>query len=125
MTARLRSGALVLAMLLGGCSSAASPERFVSAGDPLRGADLSGVSAAQAGEIEDRTATEEEYRAAFQRYRACLNAAGYDLTEVELTDRVYQFGVPTGAVDGGADTQCYRTEFQFVDVLWQTSGAVG
>ncbi len=125
MTARLRSGVLVLAMLLGGCSSAAPSEQSASgAGDPLKGADLSAVSAAQAEEISDRVATADEYQAAFQRYRKCLNAAGYELMDLELKNHVYEFGVPSEAVEDGADTKCYRAEFQYIDVLWQTSDVV-
>jgi len=113
-------------MLLGGCSSAASPDGFADGRrDPLRGADLSGVSVAQTEEIGDRVATADEYRTAFQRYRACLNAAGYDLQDVQMNGDVYEFGVPARAVEDGADATCYRAEFQYTDVLWQTSDVVG
>src|SRR5690349_14068068 len=109
-------------MLLGGCSSAAPPARFAGGKpDPLRGADLSGVSAAQAGEIGDRAATADEYEAAFQRYRKCLDAAGHALRDVEFRNRVYEFSVPNEAVEDGTDQTCYRAEFQYTDVLWQTT----
>jgi hypothetical protein len=89
---------LVLAVLLGGCSSAAPSARSAGgAGDPLKGADLSGASAAQAGEISDRAATADEYQAAFQRYRTCLKAAGYELKDLEFKNHVYEFGVPNEA----------------------------
>ena len=122
---RVRSGVLVLAMLLGGCSSAALSEQSAGgADDPLKGADLSGVSAAQAEEIGDRAATADEYQAAFQRYRVCLNAAGLELKNVKFTNHVYEFGVPNEAIEDGADTKCYRAEFEYIDILWQTSDIV-
>ncbi len=124
-TVRLRSWLLVLAILLGGCSPAASsPQSAGGAGDPLKGADLSGVSAAQAEQISDRAATADEYQAAFRRYRECLNAAGFELEGLEFKNHLYDFGVPDEAVQKGADTKCYRAEFQYVDMLWQTSDVV-
>ncbi len=117
---RLRGWALVLAMvLLGGCSSAASPEQ--PADDPLVGADLSDASAAQAAEISDREVTIDDYQAAFQRFQECLSAGGFELTDVELKNQVYEYGIPNAAVEAGADEDCYRAEFYYVDVLWQYS----
>lgn len=122
---RLQSSAVVLAVLLGGCSSSASSEQSAGgAGDPLVGADLSDVSAAQAAEISDRVVTANEYQAAFQRFRECLSGAGFELTDVELKNDVYQFGVPNAAVEDGADTECYQAEFRYVDMLWQSSDDV-
>ena len=120
---RLRSWALVLAVvLLGGCSSADSSEQ--SAGDPLTGADLSAASAEQAAEISDREASADDYQAAFQRFRECLSAAGFELTDVEFKNNLYEFGVPNAAVEDGADEECYRAEFYYVDMLWQSSDLV-
>lgn len=123
---RLRSWALVLAMvLLSGCSSADSPEQVADgAGDPLAGADLSDASAAQAAEISDREVTVDDYQAAFQRFRECLSAAGFEITDLEFRNHVYEFGVPNAAVEDGADADCYRAEFYYVDMLWQTSDIV-
>ena len=124
-TMRLRSWVLVLAMLLGGCSFAAPSTQYAGgAGDPLKNADLSAVSAAQKEEISDRIATEEEYQAAFQRYRGCLSAAGFELTDLELKNRVYDFSVPGDAVKAGADKKCYDAEFHYTDMLWQTSEVI-
>ncbi len=123
---RLRSWVLVLVvLLLGGCSSADSSEQSSEGPDSaLRGLDLSEASEAQAAEISDRAATANEYQAAFQRFRECLSAAGYKLTEVRLKNGVYEFGVPAAAVQGGAETNCYKTEFRYTDMLWQTSDNV-
>lgn len=118
-------GALMLALLVGGCSSSDSAEGSAGgADDPLVGADLSIASEAQAAEIADRTVTANEYQAAFQRYRECLSAAGFELSDVELENGVYDFGVPDAAVQDGADEDCYEGEYYFVDMLWQTSDAI-
>jgi hypothetical protein len=120
---RLRSGVLVasVVLLLAGCSSAPGQR---SAEDPLTGVDLSAVSEAQAAEISDRVATADEYQAAFQRYRECLSAAGFELRDMEYTGLVYQYGVPDEAVQDGADDECYESEFRYTDILWQGTDAV-
>ena len=94
--------------------------------DPLDGADLSVVSPAQAAEIADRVVTEQDYRAAYGRYRACMGAAGYELEVMPpvLASGVHSFAVPDEAVQSGVDEACYMGEFRFTDMLWQTSPAV-
>lgn len=118
---KISGGALILALLIGGCSA---PSSAGSAGG-LRGvapADPSRASAAQAAEIADGKATAGEYHAAFRRYRECLRAAGFELENVELTGDVYEFGVPAAAVEeSDADAECYDREYYFTDVLWQSS----
>jgi len=115
-----RGWALVCsAALLCGCSPSTQLEQDTSG--PLKGLDLSTASSAQAEEIEDRNATADEYRAGFQRYRDCLSSKGFELESVELSNSVYEYGLPDAAVSDGADTQCYDAEFRFVDMLWQTS----
>lgn len=109
-----------IALTLAGCSSTpAAPTT-----DPLAGVKAAEVSAAQAAEIEDGVATADEYQAAFQRYRDCLSAAGFELAKVEFTNLVYTFGVPNAAVEDGADAKCYSSEFKYSDILWQTSDGV-
>jgi hypothetical protein len=112
-------------MLLTGCGASASSEQTAQEPDGrLTGLDVSGASDEQASEISDGVATADEYREAFQRYRTCLSAAGFDLVGVRFTQSLYEFGVPDAAVEGGADDECYASEFQFTDMLWQTSDAV-
>lgn len=122
-----RSWVLVVAvvLLLAGCSSSAPSEQSAEGADgPLTGVDVSDASEAQAAEISDRVATADEYQAAFQRYRGCLSAAGFELSGVEFTNSVYKFGVPNAAVEDGADDECYMSEFRYTDMLWQSSDAV-
>lgn len=123
---KLRGWALVAAVaMLGGCSSAGPSEQTTDGPDgPLTGVDVSDASAAQAGEISDRAATADEYQAAFQRYRECLSAAGFELVDVEFRNSVFEFGVPNAAVEDGADAECYRAEFYYVDMLWQSADQV-
>ncbi|GAB3229135.1 hypothetical protein GCM10027586_14270 [Kineococcus gypseus] len=120
---RLRGGALVLALLLAGCSSSGE-QSDIAEYDTLTGVDLSKASAAQAEDMGDHEATAEEYQAGFQRFRECLSAAGFELTDVDLSGPVYDFGVPDAAVQAGADARCYESEFYYVDMLWQTSDEI-
>lgn len=123
-TRAIPAAALVLAVLLGGCSSDPSWVPPGSQDDALTDVDVSGASAKQAAEISDRKATADEYRAAFQRYRECLSAAGFELTDVEFASPVYEFAVPDAAVEDGADAECYDAEFRYTDMLWQGSAEV-
>lgn len=117
--------AVAVALLLTGCSSVASTEPSVEGTEgPLTGVEVSDASDAQAAEISDRVATADEYQAAFQRYRECLSAAGFELRDVVLRNSVYEFGVPNAAVEDGADDECYVSEFRYTDMLWQSSDAV-
>lgn len=91
--------------------------------DPLTGADLSEVSEAQAAEVEDREATEEEYRAGYERYRRCLSARGFEVVEDPVlgADGTFiGFGLTDAAVRSGADEECYEREWRYTDTLWQS-----
>ena len=117
---RVSGGVLILTLLVGGCSSGASAEPASGVG-ALAGADLSRASEAQAAEIADGKATASEYHAAFQRYRECLRAAGFELEEVQFKGDIYEFGVPAAAVENSAaDAECYDREYYFTDTLWQS-----
>lgn len=104
----------------------AGPSAQQPPADPLTGWDLSVASAAQAAEIADRVASQQEYRAAYGRYRACMSAGGYELEVMPpvLARGVHTFSVPDEAVRSGVDGECYGREFQFTDMLWQGSPAV-
>lgn len=120
MTMRVRP--IVIAMaLIAGCSTSALPD---DGDDPLADMDVSDASAAQVAEISDGEATADEYAAAFQRFRECVSAAGFELTDVTYASPVYEYAVPDAAVQDGVDMECYRAEFYYVDVLWQGSDVV-
>ncbi|MBC7277496.1 hypothetical protein [Nocardioides sp.] len=86
--------------------------------------DLSSTSAAQAEEYGDRKITSDEYREAFNRYRECVRAAGFELIDLDMTGLVYEFGIPDTAAQNGTNDRCYSSEFHVVDMLWQTSDEV-
>lgn len=91
--------------------------------DPLAGADLSGMSEAQAAEVEDRVATEQENRAAYERYRQCLSAAGFEISEDPILKPDGTFmggGLSDAAVQSGVDQECYEKEWSFTDTLFQS-----
>lgn len=100
-----------------GTNAAASP---ASTADPLEGADLSDISEAQAAEIDDRVITQEEYDAAFERFRECMRAGGFDIGGGYKVDGVNEYSVSSEAVDSGLDEECDDREYYFTDVLWQS-----
>ncbi|WP_146237553.1 hypothetical protein [Georgenia satyanarayanai] len=83
--------------------------------------DLSEASSEQAAALDDREVTLDEYQAAFTRYQECLSGAGHELGSVIFDGQEYSYVVSTDAVESGADDECYRTEFSYVDMYWQTS----
>ena len=92
--------------------------------DPLEGADLSVVSPAQAAEVEDGTITAQEYSAAFERYRDCMSAAGFELQDPLLIDGVQSSPIPPAAVETGVEEECQEQEYRYTDTLWQLAPAV-
>ncbi|GAA3707143.1 hypothetical protein GCM10022377_21080 [Zhihengliuella alba] len=129
--------ATAAALLLAGCSAGApdespgteagppaSADAPVGTADPLTGMDVGDASDAQAAEIDDRAATAEEYEAAFQRYRTCLSEAGVELSVADSDGPLRVYSVPGTAVDSGVDGDCYRAEFQYTDMLWQSTDTV-
>jgi len=77
------------------------------------------VSAAQQKAMKDGVVTQDEYAAGYRRYVACLADAGYTVLENGLKSTLYDYSVPAGAVDSGADAKCYNSEFKQIDVAWQ------
>lgn len=75
------------------------------------------MSDAQAGALSDSTVTEEEYRAGFQRFSACLNSAGVKLADVKDSGVVISYAYPTAAEE--VASECYQSEFGQLDSSWQ------
>lgn len=75
-------------------------------------------SAAQEDLLRDGV-TEDDYRAGFANYRACMTAAGYELFMVDESTTVIQYSVPDTAVQAGVHQQCYAAEFVNIDIEWQ------
>jgi hypothetical protein len=77
------------------------------------------LSIEQSAAISDGEVSADEYEAGFQRYRACLQEAGYELLINGEDNDTIQYGVPDAAVTSGADERCYVGEFQEIDRMWQ------
>lgn len=80
-------------------------------------------SAQQQLELSDGVVTRAEYVAAFNRFIGCLGAAGYDMGGIAQDDSmvIFNYGIPSAAVDDGTDERCYLSEFREVDSTWQIS----
>lgn len=63
----------------------------------------------------------DAYLAGFQRYSACLAAAGHTILMrgEESGQPLLQYSIPGSAVDSGADEECYHREFEPLDTAWQ------
>jgi hypothetical protein len=85
--------------------------------------ELLSADSVQKQAVQDNRVTQAEYRAGFERYRACLSDEGYQLGSVSQTDVVLDFAVPSEAVSSGADELCYMRHFKAVDMTWQMSHA--
>ena len=73
---------------------------------------------------QDRATTAEEYGAAFQRYRDCMSAAGYELQDPLMIDGVYSSPITQDAKESGVFDECYELEYQYTDRIWQWSPAI-
>lgn len=109
---QLAVGIVLACLLLSGCASTASPA-------PNDGAKV--ISAEQEAELADGVVTYDEYHAAFERFRACLTDAGFELMLLPEQYDIIQYGVPVAASDAGVDIPCYVREYQSVDGEWQTA----
>lgn len=76
-------------------------------------------SAAQLAELADGAASRDEYLAAFDRFSACMTAAGEPLMGVDVTDTPALYRVSNRSVELGIDNRCYWSEFRLVDTSWQ------
>jgi hypothetical protein len=76
------------------------------------------ASAEQVRAISDGIVTEDEYRAAFERYRACMSDAGVELHMLPEQDGRIDFGIPESGL--ATSDICYELEFFEVDLEWQT-----
>lgn len=110
------TAALCAVVVLAGCAEAAA-----SAGvAPLIREALPSIEASsqQESELEDGV-TEEEYRAAFTRFEACMDDAGSPLVRVHRNDSMIEYSMRAEAYDAGVSDRCYIAEFQQVDERWQ------
>lgn len=122
--AQLVAGAAGCALLISACQPA-TEGTWVD----LYGADIAQdfknfeadapMSDEQVAELADGKVTEAEVNTAFERYRSCLRAEGYELSGVHRNGPFISFGIPGPAVESGVDAVCYASEYVGVDAVWQ------
>jgi len=108
--------ALSAMLILAGCAvqTAAAGDTQISREDlPQIEASVQQVSELRNG------VTEDEYLAAFARFEACMDDAGYPLVGVERSDHLMDYSMLAEAYDSGDSDRCYHSEFQQVDERWQ------
>lgn len=105
-------GAVVLLVVLTGCSTAPGPSTAPSPSD---------ISPRQRSALADGDITWDEYESGFNDYRACLQKEGYSLVDPHRVGDVFEAGVPGPAVESGVNDQCYAYTWQDVDTAWQVA----
>ncbi len=78
----------------------------------------SGPSAAQQAAVADGIVTDAEYRAAVDRFAACMTGAGYPLSDIEYAPQL-SYGMSTEAAKTGTVDRCQDSELNQVVELWQ------
>lgn len=78
---------------------------------------LAGCAAAPPGTaVED--VTEDQYRAAFEEFAACMEDAGYALVIHDDSGTVIDYSIPGTVVGTPTESECYGP-FQPFDAAWQ------
>lgn len=109
---KLSRPAIAFTMLLTSTCASASPPP----GAPgLTKSHINGLSDLTREEIADDVITYKEYRAAFERFRACIVDSGQSIIGVSFDALT---GLVTYAISTGNDT-CYNREFYIADEAWQ------
>ena len=75
----------------------------------------------QVAELSDGVVSAEEYRAAFDRFAACMAEAGYPVQFIDDSQPVINYSTTNDAYLAGVDALCYEREFMQVDMAWQLS----
>ncbi len=78
-------------------------------------------SAAQAAAMADGLVDRAEYRAGFERFRACMAESGYTVDVLDDSGTIIDARCLSEATDDGTDARCYDTEFRDVDESWQVA----
>jgi hypothetical protein len=79
-----------------------------------------GPSAAQQAALADGLITEGEYRAAVDRFAACMTGAGYPLTDIQYSPELsFGYGSSLEANTSGTVDRCQDSELSQVLKLWQ------
>lgn len=116
---RLRLASISLGLVIASaCSSAPTGPDF---GEFNADVDMSLAGPEQQTALMDAEVTEAEYLEGFDRFRACLSEAGYELRDVQKIGKIMSAGIPAEAVESGVEEDCYNTEYRFLDIIWQVN----
>jgi len=85
-----------------------------------RGDDTTPSATAEAA-LADGTVTEEEYRAGFDRFVACMADWGVTVGGGFWDGDRISYSLPGHVNEWGAEHECYGTEFRDLDIAWQIS----
>jgi hypothetical protein len=78
-------------------------------------------SADRAAALADGLVDRAEYRAGFERFRACMTESGYTVDVLDDSGTIIDARYLSEATDDGTDARCYDTEFREVDESWQVA----
>lgn len=70
-------------------------------------------------DLADGTVTEDEFQAAFERYRSCLRQEGYELENIHQNGPFVGYSTPAAAVESGADDGCFFSEYFAPLTIWE------
>ena len=116
--------ALALTAALSSCATAPEPPQPPAlAGTGVTFPAGAKISPAQAKQLAQSSISRDDYRAAFRRFSACLEAKGYPLMGNGEVNQIILYGVPDEAEVSGASEQCMTYEFNWIDTIWQFSRA--
>jgi len=76
-------------------------------------------SDAQTEALSDGVVSREEYVAAFERYRTCVTALGFEFYGSDTSTEIIGYSIEAAAGQSGAANRCYEYEFHLVDMEWQ------
>lgn len=79
------------------------------------------ISPIQSSELSNGTVTFDEYQAAFRRFTACAQQAGFNVSVGSLQYNVYNYRLTEAAANSKQVEHCYDFEFGQVDTAWQVA----
>lgn len=79
---------------------------------------LAGCAASPSETAELENVTENQYRAAFEEFAACMDDAGYPVIVRDDSGTVIQYSIPGTVVGTPTESDCYNP-FQPIDTAWQ------
>ena len=115
--------AIIFTVALSSCAPEPPPQPPALKGTGVTLPAEAKISPAQAKQLAQSSISYDDYKAAFRRFSACLQAKGYTLMDNGESNKVIHYGVPDAAVVSGEDEACMNYEFEWIDLIWQSSRA--